>query len=170
MAVEEAQSSLTLAGVLLNTLPVVIGGLLTAGGGFLGAFVSYRLGKKKTKVELKRQKIEQLVGAAYRAMHWLDLDKNVKLFGYQSDLNAPPISEVEMLGTLYVPELKYEVARLSLVVAEYSQWIVKGQEEKLHKSKISDETVKAYKPIYTELTRAVGALAEKAAELTQQLD
>ena len=164
------QSGVGIGDVLMGLLPVVVGGLLTAGGGFVGAYVSHRLSYRSSQNNLKREKLETLIQLAYQAMHWLDAFKNEYLFDGEKINAQSPISEMEMIADLYFPELRQEKGRVSLAAIEYSKWVLKGAQLKLQNGDFNQDYLNEYSGIYEELSNSVSALSERASEIMMRIN
>jgi len=170
MPTETVQLGIEVGTTLVGLIPVIIGGLLTAAGGFIGAYVSHNLGRTSARENLKREKLEALVQLALQTMHWLDLYKNEHLFSGDKLTNPSPIYELEMISDLYFPELDIQKSRVSSTCINYSQWVLKGAKEKSQTNSISQELIDEYKPIFEELKHSVSALLKKASEIMNELN
>jgi len=165
----ETKPIMTIGSVLLNLVPVIIGGLLATGGAFAGAFLTYKLNQKASKDKIKREKLEQLANAAYRTIHWLDEHKNVNLFKKSKDIGSSPISEVEYLAKLYIPELGQEVANLLVSSSEMVSFIVSCNLFVHENGSFPDDFVEKYKPLYENLLSATQKLIERASVVAGEL-
>jgi hypothetical protein len=110
---------------LVNVLlPVVVGGLMTALGGFL---VAYFLQRKKDAAEKKSkraQKFEELVGAVYEYDHWIDTTRNIRVFGSQGEIAVSPFAKIHAISDTYFPELERGVGELWATGHTYETWML----------------------------------------------
>ena len=169
MALEETQVSNTLVSVLLNMLPVIIGGLLTAVGGFMASVILHRLSKKTSRINLKREKLEQLIRAVYAMKNWLEEKENMDLFDKTKDLGESPMSDIKTISNLYIPELKKEVNKFSMAVIDYRKWILDGRKKKLS-NQLTSEYTKTLEPIYSNLLVTMLALTNKASDIMKEIN
>ena len=68
MAIEQTTG---LVPVWSNIVSIIIGGIIAAGTGILRSIISYRLNRKSSTINLKREKLEQLLSAVYESQHWI---------------------------------------------------------------------------------------------------
>jgi hypothetical protein len=165
----EAEPITTIGSVLLNLVPVIIGGLLATGGAFAGAFLTHRFNQKASKDKIKREKLEQLANAAYRTIHWLDEHKDVNLFKKSKEIGSSPIFEVEYLSKLYIPELRKEVAKVSVSSAEMVSFIVSCKLFVHENGSFPTDFVEKYSPLYGNLLSATQELIERATIVAGEL-
>lgn len=165
MKMEGTQMGLSLGSAILNLVPVVTGGLLATLGGVVGAIVVHKLERKTSNIRLKREKLEQLVDASYRAKFWLNERRGVVLFGHEKDPGIFPISEVELISSLYFPELREEVYRLSMVSIGYQKWITEGRKITSRNEVAIKEHMEKFNPIYEELLQSISSLVNKASDI-----
>lgn len=162
-------AEVTMTATLIQLAPVIIGGLLAIGGAFAGTFLTYYLKNKNDERALKRDKLEQILLAANEAEHWLDEYKNKQFLKNEKDIGASPISKVNNLSTLYVPELKHEVSAVSLASAKYFKLIAECQLKRIETGKIPDYFIEKYTPIIKELIASISKLVAKAGTIANNL-
>jgi len=73
---------------------------------------------------LRRVKLEELVTAVHSARHWLDVETNARFFGDQANSDLSPVWKLEVITSLYFPELRPEANTLSLVYTNYGLWTI----------------------------------------------
>lgn len=147
--------------MFIGLVPVIIGGLLTAIGGFAGVYITHLLSSIDAKKKLKREKLESLVHSAFQTMYWLDENRKKTLFSEVKDIGPPPIFEVELIIKLYIPELKTESIKLSLAEADYRVLLAKWRQKQLSGESLQG-FVEEYQSIYLSLNNAVSELINKA--------
>jgi len=159
------QEAATISSVLIGLLPVLLGGLLTILGGFAGSLITYMLSRKSSKEDFRVKMIEKATLLSFQIGHWLDENKDIRLFRLKKDIGPSPVSELEMVTKLYLPELDSERLNIAKAENDYNKWIIKGQSEYLETNSLSDEFLKEFDAIYTQLSDAVTAFVEKASTL-----
>ncbi len=127
---------------------------------------------------LRRIKLEELLNAVYETDHWLDQRKNAALFDEASVSSPDPSKRVEIIGGLYFPELKDELATCSLAFIAYQEWLIKSK-EKVMLAKLGpdaaahgvalDEAVKGFLGVYKPLSDSMSALEAKARGLMREV-
>ena len=170
MPTESLQSGIDIGTAIVSVLSVIIGGLLTAVGGFIGAYVAHKLGRTSAQETLRREKLEALVKLAHQTMHWLDSYKNEYILDGEKLTIPCPIGELEMISDLYFPELNVQKFRVSLACVAYQKWVITGVQEKSQTGKISQEFKAEYSQIYKELLESVSALSKEAGEIMKELN
>ncbi|WP_424946113.1 hypothetical protein [Candidatus Spongiihabitans sp.] len=170
MTTEESQLFMTFGGYLLNMISAIIGGLIAIAGGYMTIRVSHKLNRKSSKADLKKKKLEQLVTAAYKTLHWLDNNRELRLAGADVKLPKFPIYKTKMLSKLYVPELESEVHRLIIAADAYQNWILEGHRSRLKREKLSDPYLKKFKHVHEELRLSVSNITNEAAEMIENID
>ncbi len=152
-----------------NIASVIIGGLIAAGTGIIGSFISYGLDRKSSALNLKREKLEQLLVAAHESKQWLSEKKNTDLFDETKDIGESPLYRVEVISRLYFPEMDADVLNFSQAHGNYEMWIIGGQQEKLSKKKITAEHLEKRGPIYKELLLTLLILTDKASHIMSEI-
>src|SRR5262249_4424996 len=85
---------------------------------------------------IRRVKLEELLTEINKLMEWLDKRKNWKVFGGKEYDEVSPIGAIELLITLYFPELEYERRLLKTSYYKYTTWLINAD------SKILDAKIK----------------------------
>ena len=97
---------------LVKAIPVLVGGALAILGGVAGQLITHRLAIAREKKTHRRERIELLVKALYAHSQWLDERFNTMIFLNQEHDVPSPLSEAEMLKSLYFPELQTEISAI----------------------------------------------------------
>ena len=166
MAAEESQIFMTFGGYLLNMASAVAGGLLVIAGNHITAGKSHKLNQESSKLQLKKEKLEQLVTAAYKARHWLEKNQQINLLGCDLEPLTSPIYRVDMLSKLYVPELKHEVQMLIMETNSYRIWI----SEQRKRLPVSDSSPEEFESVYNQLYNSVENITDKVAKIMEDID
>ena len=157
------------APVWSNIALVIIGGFIAAITGFIGAFISYWLGRKSSALNLKREKLEQLLVAAHESDQWLDKRASADLFDETTDVGESPLYRVEVISRLYFPEMDADVLNFSQAHRNYVLWILDGMQEKRSKKKITAGHMEKHRPVYDELLRTLSILTDKASHIMSEI-
>src|SRR6266568_1404061 len=83
---------------------------------------------------IRRSKLEELVESAISLTQWLDHQRSVSFFQVEQKNPAPPADRVDMLTSLYFPELEVESAALIHAQNAAYAWITSIASKSLHTS------------------------------------
>jgi hypothetical protein len=150
-----------------SLLSVVVGGLLTMGGGVVGFIGSVILGVMQSSRDKKMQRAEkfgEFVSAVYEYEHWMDTKKNIQCYGEAHTLGISPLAKIEAIATVYFPSCSEKVRELERASMDYNQWMAQGAQKRVHgkMDEVNTGFGDVYKPYYGSLT-AVLAEARKIA-------
>lgn len=131
---------------------------------------------KRERLVIKREKLEELMSYVYDLDIWLDKEKNATFFAGAPNITPNPFHKIEMLGLLYFPELKKQIASLASKQIAYRKWILSGAIY-LNKQKseanpypvIDDQTVQRYNDIYKDLIAATIEIETGAKEVMNRI-
>lgn len=98
---------------LVKYLPIVVGGLLAAGGGWFGQFLTHSYSAKRERNKLLRDKAERLCTRLTDMSEWLQARRNKYLYSLEDHDTPSPLSEVRTLQKLYFPTLKKQIDDVS---------------------------------------------------------
>ena len=147
---------------LLLLAPVVVGGLIGVFGSWLGGMAIYRAQSKDTNIALFRDKLEQLVTIAYSLKFWFEKLENHYVHRDDCDVPPYPIDQLQMLTTIYLPELNHEVISLTQASNKYRLFVIQ------HSAKPKSEYVAGMSEYYEALASKIDALAIAAGELMRK--
>lgn len=127
---------------------------------------------------LRRTKLEDLLTAAYETHHWLDQRRSEALFS-GAEVSAPdPSTRLVVIGGLYFPELKNELAVFRMAFLNYQNWLIESQ-AKVTPAKLAKDTnayaaamegVKnTFKDVNMPLLESTAALESKAKTLMAEV-
>jgi len=139
-----------LAPMLNVLLPVVVGGLLGLAGGLIGPPYLHRLQQKAERKKRQAEKFEELVNALYQHSHWLNVMKDVQVFGSDDQLTMSPMARVQAISLVYFPEFDAQIRELDSVADRYELWALQAKQKRLDADPTYAEgNAEAYKP-YTQ--------------------
>lgn len=152
----------------VSLAPVIVGGLLTMGGGvvgFIGSVILQVLQDKKDRASKRAAKFEDLVGAVYEYDHWIEQLRNIRCFGAEDTKEISPLAKVEAISATYFPSFSKSIGVLSRSAGQYQLWMSKAGMKRLHNqiSEINDGFDEAYRPYGENLNRLLDELKQFAA-------
>lgn len=104
-------------------VPVLIGGLLTLAGGFIGPLI---LQKQKDHVEGRKRradKFEELVAAVYDFDHWIDSCRKREAHGEDVPPTVSPFAKVQSISSVYFPGFDNAIKELNTATLQYRVWM-----------------------------------------------
>jgi hypothetical protein len=137
-------------------VPVLVGGLLTLAGGFIGPLI---LQKQKDHAENRKRradKFEELVAAVYEFDHWIDGNRLRLVFGENLPKAVSPFAKVQSISAVYFPQFDTAIKQLNQATNAYRLWMTQaGQKRRAGKLDQADDGFKdAYRP-YSEKREAL---------------
>ena len=73
---------------------------------------------------LRRVKLEELLTAMHEATHWLDKEMDARFFNEPMPSERSPVWKVDVLSTLYFPEIRSESNAFDLLFAKYRSLVI----------------------------------------------
>ena len=104
-------------------LPVIVGGGIGLIGGLAGPPLSHILLRKAERKKLRREKFEQLLGLLYEHDHWLNLMRNIIVFGEEDTHPVEPLPKAKAIATMYFADLKQDLETLDRATRSYKIWM-----------------------------------------------
>ena len=107
-------------------LPVIVGGVLTMGGGVIAAAVSLidkfyeRSAEKKKR---RAEKFEELVSAVYEFDRWLEKKRGFVFRGEGEEVGPPPFAKIEAIAAVYFPGFMKKIEDLGAAWRVLEVWI-----------------------------------------------
>jgi hypothetical protein len=148
-------------------VPVLIGGLLTLAGGFIGPLF---LQRQKDHVEERKRradKFEELVAAVYEFDHWIENCKQRGMFGAK-DIPAvvSPFAKVQSISSVYFPRFDDAIKELDIATSKYRIWMTAAGMKRLtgKMSEINEGFNDAYMPYVEKREGLLIALKKFAGE------
>jgi hypothetical protein len=141
----------------ISLLPVVVGGLLTMGGGVVGFVGSVILGvmqNQREKQKRRADKFEEFLSAVYEYEHWMDTQKNIRCYGENLPLGISPLAKAEAIAAVYFPSCLKKIKELELPSQAYSTWMAKSGMKRIEGkiSELNDGFNEVYQPFYYSLS------------------
>ena len=155
---EIAESGIAIGATLIELAPVIIGGLLTAMGGFVGVYVTHRLSQSSAWRKLRAEKLERLALLVCQTM-------NQPSFFDREHFDGTPTDEMWAISSMYFPELEEQTHRVRVAFLRYMQQTLDMRKEQLDTGAISHNSTGDLPLLYAELVESVSAFLKKASEV-----
>jgi hypothetical protein len=118
-----------------SLVPVIVGGLLTIGGGVvatIGLFVRDMFQARKDAEKKQREKFEELVGALFEFDHWVDNLRRIYFDGESIPEAVSPFAKLLAISTIYFPRFDNSVRGLSGATSSYRVWMTTAAQKRLN--------------------------------------
>ncbi len=89
-----------------SLMPVVVGGLLALSGIAVTGAITLAIHWLQSGAEKKKrraEKFEELVSAIYQFDHWVDILRNIQVYGEEHSLEASPFAKIQAITAIYFP-------------------------------------------------------------------
>lgn len=121
---------------------------------------------------LRRIKLEELLTAMHEAMHRLDKEMDARFFNEPMPSDFSPIWKIEVLSTLYFPEIQSESNAFSLEFSKYQSWVVNvhadlyaAQQDAVRRRLVFDKRFPEMKEMRPRLLASAQLLTQSASKL-----
>jgi hypothetical protein len=158
-----------MAGAETSLIPVVVGGLLTIGGGAVAVIGSILVEARKSAEEKRKHradKFEDIVKAVYELDHWLDRERDLSLTGVGDPLEVSPFAKLQAISAIHFPSIDPFIEALQTAVQQYTAWnaaarvkMVSGELKELPPDYTA--TIKPYTVARDNLLEALKSLASR---------
>jgi hypothetical protein len=147
-------------------VPVLIGGLLTLAGGFIGPLI---LQKQKDHVEERKRradKFEELVAALYDFDHWIESCGKRHVYGEDIPERVSPFAKVQSISSVYFPQFHAAIEELSIATSIYRVWMLQAGQRRIAQdfAHITDGLNDAYLPYCEKRAGIIDTLEKFARE------
>lgn len=160
--------------VLLDLLPVVVGGVIAVIGGAVAGWWSQSYQREAERRDHKRQALEQICELAFELDAWLLNSMTFHFYGFGGEAtNQWPADRMQVLARLYLHDLADTVYVLVAAATEYKVWVYNGGEMR-HKLPPGSEVPREHRDKQNEMYRpvreAVEVLIERASQMAKTLE
>jgi hypothetical protein len=100
-------------------------------GGLIGPPYLHRLQQRAERKKRQAEKFEELVNALYQHSHWLNVMKDVQVFGSDDQLTMSPMARVQAISLVYFPEFDAQIRELDSVADRYELWALQAKQKRL---------------------------------------
>jgi hypothetical protein len=150
-----------------SLLPVIVGGLLTMGGGvigFVGSIIRDAVQTSHDKKKHRAQKFEELVTAVYEYDRWIDTKLAILAHGQTETIGVSPAAKIEAISAVYFPVFKDKIKQLSFAAINYEAWMTKAGMKRIEQKfdQVNDGLTDVYLPCITRRDELLDALREFA--------
>ena len=96
----------------------------------------------------RAEKLEEMIGYIYAHDHWLNVLRNIRVFGEEDNRELKPLPKAMAISAIYFPELSDEFAALDLTCSQYEVWMLAGAKKRLDGNiqGLTDGNEEAYRP------------------------
>ena len=155
----------TVASELVELIPVVAGAIIA----FAGSGIKYWIEARDRRKQIKREKLERLLGVAHELMDWTSAVDDHYIFREKVEVRSI-MDEMVVLASLYFRELADEVNDVVMSSKEYKRVAIQiGTERMQAAGNLSPEQSERIKAAYSPLVDAIEALTLKAEEQSTKL-
>ncbi len=144
-----------------------VGAVTAALSLILGGWVFFRLLEHRERRRLRQEQLAALVSLAYETEQWLRRLRSAELMNGPPLEEPSPMSRVNMIADLFVPELKAEVKRLNTAAVAYETWLEQAVGEKRSQRSVSQATLERYAEVQRAVLERVKEVARKAESLVK---
>jgi hypothetical protein len=125
---------------------------------------------------LRRTKLEELMTAMHQATHWLDKEMDARFFDEPMPTDLSPIWKVEVLSTLYFPEIQSESNAFGLEFSKYRSWVVNvhadllaAQQDAVHRRLVFNKRLPEMKEMRPKVLASAQLLTQSASKLMREV-
>jgi len=148
-----------------SLLPVIVGGLIGLAGGIAGPPLSHWLNEGSSNKKKRAEKLEEMIGYIYVHDHWLNVVRNIRVFGAQDTQEPAPLPKAKAIAAIYFPEFTDGLSELDVIASKYELWMFEGAKKRLagNIKELGDGSQDAYNPYMLKREELLGKLREFAA-------
>ena len=153
---------------LVGLLPVVIGGVLAALGGVVGAVITHQLSASRELRSSERARLERIASLAFEYSAWLERRTSALLFQNVDFREQSPVDELRMLVNLYFPSLRADTVAVLQAGLECQKWVNSTWSEQrrdLNAWLEKPDRMESYYPLAEVLVAKTGVLVESVRNL-----
>ena len=110
-----------------------MGGVIGVVGTIVGPPLVHWLNEKAAKRKQRIEKLGELIAVVYENDDWLDLYRNVNVFGIEKELGPSPFPKIVAITAIHFPQFNQLINEFDLVVGHYKLWVLKGGKKRLDK-------------------------------------
>jgi hypothetical protein len=146
-------------------LPVIVGGLIGLAGGIVGPPLSHWLNEGSSNKKKRAEKLEEMIGYIYAHDHWLNIMRNIRVYGAQDAESPTPLSKANAIAAIYFPQFLTALAELGVVTNQYELWMFGGAQKRLagNIKELNDGHPEAYDPYMNKREEVLTTLKQFAA-------
>lgn len=147
-------------------LPVIVGGALPIIGVGLGPTIGYLLTSRSARHAKRVERFEEMISVLYQHDHWLEAERNGRVYGEGGSGTPPPIQRAIAISALYFPDFLESLRELDLSSEEYMIWMIGASQRRIggQMQNINDGFADAFKPYRERFIRLQRMIADYAAK------
>lgn len=148
-----------------SLVPVIVGGLIGLAGGIAGPPLSHWLNEGSSNKKKRAEKLEEMIGYIYAHDHWLNVLRNIRVFGAQDTQEPAPLPKAKAITAIYFPQFTDDLTELDVIASRYELWMLEKCKQRLagNIDGLGDGQMEAYKPYMDKREEVLGKLREFAA-------
>jgi hypothetical protein len=148
-----------------SLIPVIVGGLIGLAGGIAGPPLSHWLNEGSANRKKRAEKLEEMICHIHAFEHWLDVQKNIRVFGEIDNREPTPLPRAQSIATIYYPQFVDDLAMLDVAARNYVIWMLGRAQKRLEGdiASLRDGLGEAYRPYLAQKTQLLNKLQAFAA-------
>ncbi len=135
---------------------------------WLGSLVFFRLLERRERRRLLQTQLAELVSHAYEVDQWLRRLRSAELMNGPPQDQPSPMKQVNMIASLFVPDMRAEVKRLNTAAVAFETWVQQGVADKRDNRSVSQATLEQYPAIHRAVLDSISDIANKAEILVRR--
>lgn len=140
-------------------LGAILGSILTLIGGMASPIIVHRTQSKSEQRKIRQHKFEEMITTAFDHGHWLEEQRNVRVFGEEDRRTPSPFPKLYAMVSMHFPSLLDRVEALRKASAKYEGWMFARKKDRLegNMSKLGDGSSEAYQEYFSVFAAFIGA-------------
>lgn len=136
---------------LVPLVSVVAGAVIALAGGWLKDWA----GRREKQKCLRREKLERLCNLVCSLKPWTDVLETTLAFGLSNEQPASPLEEIEVLATLYFPELLPDIKAILVSAQKFKGAMLMLSSKRLQSGQPSPDAGEMINSMYQPLSSAI---------------
>ena len=118
------------------------------------------LTEKSEKRKRREETFEELIGALYEHAHWLDIMKNIRVFGREDTPPPSPLPKARAIVAIYFPGFVDQIHELEDAARVYELWMIEGSRKRLagETARLNEGFNAAYKSYHERFSKVIASL------------
>ena len=129
---------------------------------WLGGWVFFRMLERRERRRVRQEQLAGLVSLAYEVEQWLRRLRSAELLNGPPLEEPSPMSRINTIADLFVPELKAEVKRLNTAAVAFETWVEQAAGEKRSQRSVSQATLERHAEVQRAVLERIKDVARKA--------
>jgi len=151
--------------VMTTLWPVIVGGVIGVTGGLAGPPLTHWLSEKSNQKKKCAEKLEELMCVLYEHEHWLQVVRQIRIYGNEMAEPPTPYPRAEAIIAVYFPQFSGHCSELEVVARSFEKWMITAAQKRLS-GKGGDEVINgfldAYEPYRRKFVEVVSTIKDFA--------